>query len=143
MWSMPPHPTPEPHRHTLTHRSVCGEGIGEKKRVRNEGVQDGEGISNSGGRRRRKQTLASLGGEQMEPREGREEEERGRAGGRRGEAHNAMGHGGWTDSICSQLSVALVMDGETLRAREGGRRWEEKLGKGRRGWTKESFVPLL
>lgn len=60
----------------------------------------------------------------MEPREGREEEERGREGGRRGEAHNAMGHGGWTDSICSQLSVALVMDGElgeTPRAREGGR----------------------
>lgn len=67
------------------------------------------------GERRRKQTLASLSGEQMEPREGHEEEERGREGGRRGETHNAMGHGGWTDSICSQLSVALVMDGELGR----------------------------
>lgn len=54
----------------------------------------------------------------MEPREGREEEERGSEGGRRGEAHNAMGHGGWTDSICSQLSVALVMDGELGKHRE-------------------------
>lgn len=51
----------------------------------------------------------------MEPREGREEEERGSERGRRGEAHNAMGHGGWTDSICSRLSVALVMDGELER----------------------------
>lgn len=32
-------------------------------------------------------------------------EDRGRnGGGRRGEAHNAPGHGGWTDSICSWLS---------------------------------------
>lgn len=31
MRSMPPHPTSEPHRHTQTHRSVCGEGIGGKK----------------------------------------------------------------------------------------------------------------
>lgn len=41
-------------------------------------------------------------------------------GGRRGEAHNAMGHGGWTDSICSQLCVALVMDGELERPGECG-----------------------
>ncbi len=76
---------------------------------------------------RRKQTLASLG-EQMEPREGREEEERGSEGGRRGEAHNAMGHGGWTDSICSQLSVALVMDGELERDRERERAGKEGDG---------------
>ena len=54
-------------------------------------------------------------------------------GGRRGEAHNAMGHGGWTDSICSQLSVALVMDGELERHRES-----MKVGeRGRRGWRKK------
>lgn len=62
----------------------------------------------------------------MEPREGHE---RGRRGGRRGEAHNAMGHGGWTDSICSQLSVALVMDGEFGRHRVRGR--ERERGKER------------
>lgn len=63
----------------------------------------------------------------MEPQEGHEEEERGREGGRRGETHNAMGHGGWTDSICSQLSVALVMDGELERHREKqeGGRWSD------------------
>lgn len=91
------------------------------------------------GKSRRKQTLASLGGEQMEPQEGHEEEERGREGGRRGETHNAMGHGGWTDSICSQLSVALVMDGELERHREKqkGGRWSDsgknrtKKGRGR------------
>lgn len=59
----------------------------------------------------------------MEPREGHE---RGRRGGRRGEAHNAMGHGGWTDSICSQLSVALVMDGEFGRHRVRGRERERE-----------------
>lgn len=50
-------------------------------------------------------------------------------GGRRGEAHKAMGHGGWTDSICSRLSVALVMDGEPERreGKEGGR--QENRGK--------------
>lgn len=42
-------------------------------------------------------------------------------GGRRGEAHKAMGHGGWTDSICSRLAVALVMDGEPARPRR--KRW--------------------
>lgn len=31
-----------------------------------------------------------------------------------------MGHGGWTDSICSQLCVALVMDGELERPGECG-----------------------
>lgn len=84
----------------------------------------------AGESRRRKQTLGSLGVEQMEPREGREEEERGSEGGRRGEAHNAMGHGGWTDSICSQLSVAPVMDGELERHMKVGER-------GRRGWEKK------
>lgn len=83
----------------------------------------------------------------MEPREGREEEERGSEGGRRGEAHNAMGHGGWTDSICSQLSVALVMDGELGRDTErAGRRetgetagGEKKIEEERRGksWARE------
>lgn len=67
----------------------------------------------------------------MEPREGREEEERGSEGGRRGEAHKAMGHGGWTDSICSHLSAVLVMDGELQRreraGKEGGGEAEEKL----------------
>lgn len=62
----------------------------------------------------------------MEPREGREEEERGSEGGRRGEAHNAMGHGGWTDSICSHLSVALVMDGELGRHRESGKEGQRR-----------------
>lgn len=55
------------------------------------------------------------------PREGREEEERGSERGRRGEAHNAMGHGSWTDSICSRLSVAPVMDEELERHRERGK----------------------
>ena len=70
----------------------------------------------------------------MEPREGREEEERGSEGGRRGEAHNAMGHGGWTDSICSRLSVALVMDGELETHRESGKEGETKSwGEKKRG----------
>lgn len=69
----------------------------------------------------------------MEPREGREEEERGSEGGRRGEAHNAMGHGGWTDSICSQLSVALVMDGELERRRESGKEGDGEIAGGKAG----------
>lgn len=69
----------------------------------------------------------------MEPREGREEEERGSEGGRRGEAHNAMGHGGWTDSICSQLSVALVMDGELERNRESGKEGDGETAVGKAG----------
>lgn len=79
----------------------------------------------------------------MEPREGREEEERGSEGGRRGEAHNAMGHGGWTDSICSQLSVALVMDGELERHRESGKEGDrgtaggKAVDKKKRGEKKE------
>lgn len=55
------------------------------------------------------------------PQEGREEEEQGSERGRRGEAHNAMGHGSWTDSICSRLSVAPVMDEELERHRERGK----------------------
>lgn len=49
---------------------------------------------------------------------------KGKKGGRRGEAHNAMGQGGWTDSICSQLSAALGNAGEWERQgeqKEGGR----------------------
>ncbi len=102
-----------------------------KVEIRKKDKRDGEGESRRR-RMRRKQTLASLG-EQMEPREGREEEERGSEGGRRGEAHNAMGHGSWTDSICSQLSVAPVMDGELVRHGEsgkGGRRGDN----GRKSW---------
>lgn len=56
----------------------------------------------------------------------------GKEGGRRGEAHNAMGQGGWTDSICSQLSEALGKAGETRRAK--GRReekWEDRKGRHR------------
>jgi len=72
----------------------------------------------------------------MEPREGREEEERGKEGGRRGEAHNTMGHGSWTDSICSQLSVVLVMDGEVERHREQGKEGD----RGRKRWKKEEAI---
>lgn len=79
----------------------------------------------------------------MEPREGCEEEERGREGGRRGEAHNAMGHGGWTDSICSQLSVALVMDGELERHR-ASRKERQRVRKARKierdgSWKKKGL----
>ena len=79
----------------------------------------------------------------MEPREGREEEERGSAGGRRGEAHNAMGHGGWTDSICSRLSVALVMDGELGRDTErAGRRERRKKRERERGREEREGIEL-
>lgn len=49
----------------------------------------------------------------------------GKEGGRRGEAHNAMGQGSWTDSICSQLSAALGKATELERQgeqMEGGRK---------------------
>lgn len=121
----PGHPAPT---HTQRRIMPCVMGDAKKRTEMKERKTGG---------RRRKQTLASLGGEQMEPREGREEEERGSERGRRGEAHNATGHGGWTDSICSRLSVALVMDGglERHRARDrrqrdwGRKRWEREEGR--------------
>lgn len=62
-----------------------------------------------------------------------EEEERGSERGRRGEAHNATGRGGRTDSICSPLSAALVMDEEPVETAGAEGLWGEAQGGGRRG----------
>lgn len=67
-----------------------------KKKARNPEVYDREGKS------RGKQTLASLGGEQMEPQEGHEEEERGREG--EGEVKHTMLWGMAVGQTASALS---------------------------------------
>lgn len=64
---MTPPPTITTQTRTQTHHVLCDE---ETKTIKKKEMKEFK----TGGRRR-KQTLASLDGEQMEPREGREEEE--------------------------------------------------------------------